>query len=360
MLELQNKIKEYLSYYNDLPVMQKQIEDIQLDMNQRNLFESILQRYLSQIIDGIVFFYSHPNFHSQKQLFNDYVKLKKKMLQVIKSFLQKIFNKEYNFINKNFQDIFQGKQVDILEQYAQFIRFDARADKKEEVFASIEEHPSNERLVNLIIVFPQFKHILMQDINQSSVPVEIIDTESFDLNQILRNLISFLETEAGKDAEIQAVYQDVFIKYFLYCRLSVHKELINLISQSQKKKQNLLRRTIFYTFEVLCFEHMYTQYCLNFSRNSLLEEIKPHFHKILDSYYEFARQAILKENQVEQLMENMDLVLSLTNNLPKTLKTIQGQSTIYNQITKVSPGELMMSQFTELAALLLEKIKQDI
>ena len=51
--------------------------------------------------------------------------VKKKMLQLIKSFLIKLLNKEFNFINQNFSKLIPEHITDIITEYAEFVRFDS-------------------------------------------------------------------------------------------------------------------------------------------------------------------------------------------------------------------------------------------
>jgi hypothetical protein len=59
----------------------------------------------------------------------------------------------------------------------------------------------------------------------------LLDTESFELNDCLRHLISYIETSASNDNELEELYNSVFLQYLTYCRHSFHKELVDIIGK---------------------------------------------------------------------------------------------------------------------------------
>ncbi len=76
------------------------------------------------------------------------------------------------------------------------------------------------------------KHIFNNELNEKYVNLGILDTEPFELNNVLRNLISFIEISSYKDNEIATIYNDVFINYLTYCRNGLHKEILENIKKN--------------------------------------------------------------------------------------------------------------------------------
>lgn len=71
-----------------------------------------------------------------------------------------MLNKEFYFINDNFNKYLQPKLFDVLEEYQEFLRFESHIYQDEnnvtceDVTISMVQHPSKNRINYMIILFP--------------------------------------------------------------------------------------------------------------------------------------------------------------------------------------------------------------
>ena len=98
-------------------------------------------------------------------------------MSIIKSFLFKIFNKEFSFTNNNLSKLLNFNSdtqltslSEIINDYEKYLLFESEGKVKKVV---ISHPPVEKRQMFLIIVFPQFKDILIKDLD---IEIELLET----------------------------------------------------------------------------------------------------------------------------------------------------------------------------------------
>ena len=305
LMEANNLIKSYLQYYTEVSRLEKEIDGISLHLTKKEVFESKkqpiflqkfdlilppfslflppssfiplpsslflpsfnnnylfllfflgnLQRHLSEINDGIMFFQSKPKFQESKQFLDSYIKLKKKIIQIIKNLFLKIFNKHLTDANQN------------LEKFSFYTLFPASSPP------SSSPRPSSTSPSSLP---PPSSHIPSSSLPpppssfptspssfpsppSSLPPAQSTDYQAYfrmlfpeysepnntdyaiKINQVLRNLLVFMENSSKTDPELNDLLIEIFDKYFVYYRSNLLAQVFQKyleFKKSQPKGRN--------------------------------------------------------------------------------------------------------------------------
>ncbi|EAR90763.1 Sec34 family protein (macronuclear) [Tetrahymena thermophila SB210] len=375
LLELQQEVKSNLQYYLAVEEIEQQLDSVQKDMVARSAYEDQLQRYLSEIIDGIIFFQSHPSFQQQVNYLAVYQKLKLRMTQLIKNFFFKIFNKEFTFINTQLTKNVFKNCLSIMKEYKNFLEFNISYDNqaKKDVFQCfMGSQPQFYRCMINIGVYPQLKKCFILDhYLEKLVESGVKDLHLFELNDTLKNLISFIEVNSENDSDLDELYTNVFLKYMTYCRVNFQKELLenfqsilssltyNSSRDENFKKQDAFNSFCHFSFEQLLCEFIYTEYLFNFSTFNTTEAVKAHWQNVIDIYYTTARPLICWDNNnLELQFNNIDIVTGYIFHFDEIIDYLKNNNIIYKRLLENIQGNLTI--FKDMVRNYFDKLRQEI
>ena len=151
LLDFSTIIKSNLLYYTEYRRIEKDIDNIHLNLSTKESFENNLQRYLSEIMDGIIFFEMKQNYKNNKIYYENYSKLKKRLLLVIKTLFLKILNKEFTEISSNTHKI---QLINFFSHYS--LKKDKELDKI--------GVPTSTRSLFLITFYPEFRNFFSENL----------------------------------------------------------------------------------------------------------------------------------------------------------------------------------------------------
>ena len=119
MIEMEGQAQEYYQHYTSTSKLTNEIEAcIKLESTQPVFFEQNVQRLLTEICNGAVFFESKPHFQSSQRQQEQYRSLKKKLIASTKSHLFRALNREFGFTNSRLSKM---KFTEVLNLFYPFV-----------------------------------------------------------------------------------------------------------------------------------------------------------------------------------------------------------------------------------------------
>lgn len=339
LLDFSTIIKTNLLYYTELKRIEQDIDHIHLNLSTKEAFEGNLQRYLSEIMDGIYFFEMKQNYKNSKGFLENYNKLKKRLLIVIKTLLLKILNKEFTDISTNLHKL----QINnFFNNYAQ----------------------NSTRNLFFIVFYPEFRTFFPGDLTKELERNEI--NENFvKINEILRNLLQFMFEVSKNDFDINDVLIDCFESYYPYYRTNILllfcEKLNKLLQKQPMKSPHLLETFLLFSYETSFYEYTYYLFLFNFNKDCEKAKIIGFMHSFSEKFYEFIRPFVIKENLLLNIYENIDILNLFQANIKQHLEIFLDSPGI-NQFLKPIPSkDYFLENFIQILQNdLLLKIKQDL
>lgn len=302
LLDFSAIIKSNLLYYTEYKRIEQDIDNIHLNLSNKEAFETNLQRYLSEIMDAIFFFEMKPNYKNSKGFLENYTKLKKRLLLVIKTLFLKIMNKEFTDISASLPKI----------QLNGFLQLYKMQDE-------IENSSNISKSSFLKIFYPEFtqymtEFVLAEEVNELFVKI----------NEVLRNLVSFIFAISKNDFDANEVLIDVFESYYPYYRTNILLVFLEKLSKFHAKNSmkftNLLELFLNFSVETAFFEYIYHLFLFNFDLEFEKIKIFGFMHNFLEKFYDFIRPILSKEYLLGSIYESIDVLNNFQKNVHQILK----------------------------------------
>lgn len=311
LLDFSAIIKSNLLYYTEYKRIEQDIDNIHLNLSTKESFENNLQRYLSEIMDAIFFFEMKPNYKNSKTFLENYNKLKKRLLLVIKTLFLKILNKEFTDISSALSKI----QLNSFLSNYQMINSQN----------SIEFDENNNNLINQRITFLKLFYPEFADFYGEKNKYDSEIAEPFvKINEILRNLLDFIFNLSKNDWDANEVLIDVFESYYPYYRTNILviflEKITKLYNKQQIKFPNLLELFLNFSVETSFYEYIYHLFLFNFNSDCDKAKIVGFMHGFLEKFYDFIRAFLLKENILANIYESIDVLNNFQRNISLSLK----------------------------------------
>jgi len=281
-------VQSILSYFTDCEKLEKDVDNLALNISNIHIYEPNLQRFLSEIMDALEFFQSKPNYKNSQAFLEKYDKVKKKLLSVIKSMFIKIFTRSHNDIVKE-MDKFSYDKLEITNKNV------------------IVNHDKNRDL--LVILYPEFNQLFSAshvDQNQG--------IEGKYINKNLRNLLSYLHLLNRFDFDCVETLMDLFGSYYGTFRKALqNKVLENTANQlhkiPQKDLQTVTAKLVSFVLQASFFELIYHNHFFNntihFSESNVVGNI---VKELLSKYYEYIFGFIQIEHELKNFFEAIDVL----------------------------------------------------
>jgi len=303
-------VQSILSYFQDCEKLEKDVDNLALNISNIHIYEPNLQRFLSEIMDALEFFQSKPNYKNSQNFLEKYDKIKKKLLSVIKSMFIKIFTRSHNDIVKE-MDRFPYDKLEITNKNV------------------IANHNKNRDL--LVILYPEFNQLFSA--GESGIdPSQGIEGKY--INRNLRNLLSYLYLLNRFDFDCVETLQDLFGSYYGTFRKSLqNKVLENTANQlhkiPQKDLQTVIAKLIAFVLQSSFFELVYHNHffnnTINFSESSLVGNI---IKELLSKYYEYIFGFIQIEHELKNFFEAIDVLNFYISPIESNLRSHQKNSDV--------------------------------
>ena len=375
LLDFSAVIKSNLLYYSEYKRLEQDIDNIHLNLASKETFESNLQRYLSEIMDGMYFFEMKPNYKNSKLFLENYSKLKKRLLIVIKTLFLKILNKEFTDISSNLikipsQDFLQNynNRPDITNNNNQEVDKSARLIK-EPSFSNISidydnlTGPNANRSLFLVTFYPEFKVFFNDLLNK-----EDINEPFVKINETLRNLLAFLFRVSKNDWDVNEILIDLFESYYPYYRTNILllfcekiNKAMNSNKSSPKKLPNLVENFMLFSYETAFYEYCYYLFLFNFDKDCEKAKIIGFMHGFCEKFYDFIRPFLVREGLLLHIYECIDILNNFQLNSMKIITNFMDFPALKQILRKNLNKDYYIESFMKIIENdVFLKVKQDL
>ena len=301
LLDFNGIIKGNLLYYTEYKRIETDIENIHMNLASKEEFENNLQRYLSEIMDGIIFFEMKQNYQKSRIFYENYSKLKKRLLLVIKTLFLKILNKEFTEISANIA------KIPLNDFFASFS------------FATPHRvSPLNStRTLFLATFYPEFRGFFLESSHEFADKFEL--AEPFvKINGILRNLLNFMYNSSKNDWDVNEILIDLFESYYPYYRdnilLIFCQKLTKFLGKKPVKLPDLLEAFLLFAEENTLFEYFYYLFLFNFDQEFEKNKVLGFLKEFSGKFYDFIRTFVVREAALNNIYESIDILNNFITN----------------------------------------------
>ena len=372
LLDFSTIIKQNLLYYTEYRRLETDIDNIHLNLASKDTFEGNLQRYLSEIMDGLYFFEMKPNYKNSKLFLENYSKLKKRLLIVIKTLFLKILNKEFTDISSNLTKI---PPQDFLQNYSTHppiskpgSSLDLDKPQKPIKQASLMDYddlqePKGLRSLFLVTFYPEFKGFFNDLSNNEEM------TEPFaKINETLRNLLAYLFNASRNDWDVNEVLIDLFESYYPYYRTNILllfceklNKGVNSNKNSNKKFPSLLENFMLFSYETAFYEYWYYLFLFNFDKECEKTKVIGFMHGFCEKFYDFIRPFLVRENFLLHIYECIDILNNFQKNSNKIVTNFMDFPCLKQILKKNNHKEYFLESFMKIVENdIFLKVKQDL
>ena len=306
-------IQTILHYYQDFQKLTKDVDNLSNNIANIHIYAQNIQRFLSEIIDALEFFASKPKYKNSKEFIDKFKRLKNQLLVVIKKMFVKIFTEDYKAI------------VNKLESF-QFQKLFPNSNNNSNSSIVLDVENNTDLLK---IIYPEYITYLSNDYN-----INLENTlKNRYVNKILKNLLVYLKSLSNFDPDCSSLLRQLFHEFYGFSRGKIQEMIVEKIHDhiytTQVTLKNelhiMLRKTIAISLQMTFFELSYHNHFFN---NTVLLTDSNKIGEVLgginELYHTYLKPYILKENNLEILLECLDILNYYIN--PEKLALKQSES----------------------------------